>query len=233
MVGGKGIGKTTRAMDDIDEYMDFFKSRIKEPMYPRAIVHDYSDAFKEVMTIEQWIAKYEAGLAKSGIKKPKYDHPLEMLSWKDKDGFPIWKSGALRYVTSVPAYIKMFHQAVFDEIQNAFVVMDECSVYMQKDLPEWQRLLLFNHRNKGLELLYIFHVIRKIPLAFCESDTVFNFRVFKTGESTSDEYRKKVLGRYGLAEEIWEAHVAVENMGDKLTDDGRLTRTQHFVEVTL
>ena len=228
-IGGKGIGKTTIVMDDIDEYLERFEKLVPAPMGPRAIIHDYSSAFDEVMTVEEWIWRLERKVG----KKAKYEHPLEMLTWKDKKGYPLWKKGALRYCSKkINPDIRLFHEMVFTHVKNAFVVMDECSVYFKSEPPEWQRLLMYNHRNMGLELMYIFHKLRKVPLMFVEGDEITSFRVFKTGEATTEEYKKKLAGRYGIAEQLWEAHVKAEKAPARKTKSGQLTRTQHYELVT-
>lgn len=216
-VGGKGSGKTTLAMDDIDDYERMYRDKIALPMEPRILVHDYSDAFTELMTVEEFTYHVEKQVG----KKIKREHPLDFLKWGDPDGLPVWKQGALRYVATGTRDIELFHQYVFDYVQNALVILDECSVYFRDNPPEWQRLLLVNHRNKGIELSLIFHKIMRVPKYLASSDIIHTYRILPTHENL----KYQMLERYGCQDELFKAYMKVKKAPPKST------RTQHYETV--
>lgn len=204
IIGGKGSGKSSLAHDYSTNYLRHFNGSIPAPMGPRVIVHDYSGsrAFETIMTIEQLGAAYRKFCKQISMKPMVFEHPLDVLKATDDKGHPFWKKGRIRYATAEDENIELFHRYVFNYVRNAMVILDECTVYFKSTLPQWQRLLLINHRNKGLEMVYIFHEVRSVPLKFTKSDATHSFDILPTREELNEQ---EILNRYCCGKEIFEA----------------------------
>lgn len=196
VIGGKGQGKSTLIRDMIDEYIAAYTPVYqKQGIYPRVFVHDFSSsrAFRDIMTIEQAIEHTGVTL----------EHPMDFLSLKDAEGKPVWQKGILRYVCQDEKDVRYMHKSIAKHFRNGLAVFDEWTTYIKPNPSDWQKLVVNNHRNWGLEVLLVCHQIMLVPNFFVRGDQVGKIILFKTKERHLDfnQIRKK----YSCADDLWDA----------------------------
>lgn len=215
IIGGKGQGKSTFLRDAVDIYLDKFSTRY-EKVQPRVFIHDMSGsrAFSDIMTVEQACQQLRI----------KIEHPLDILAAKDRNGQPIWKSGALRYMCRGIRNIEHMYTYIAEHFKNGLLILDEWTTYVRANPPDWQIDIINNHRNWGVEVFFVCHQLMKVPLFFSRSDMLAKIILFKTGE-TNLTYKQ--MTRYSCSERLWQAYQRVE----KTPETNYLVQPYEIVEV--
>lgn len=200
IIGGKGQGKSTWLSDAIREYLRTFGPVYKsQGIQPRVFVHDMSGsrAFQHIPTVQMAVERLQLQL----------EHPLDLLTLKDKSGQPVWQNGALRYVCNRNKEIEHMYGILSSHFRNGMLVYDEWTTYVRANPPDWQIEIVNNHRNYGIELFLVCHQILKVPPFFVRGDMVANIVLFKTGEKNITF--KDIQRKYSCADDLWEAYQRV------------------------
>lgn len=205
--GGKGKGKSTWLSQQADIYEQMFKEVYAGAGYePRVFIHDMSGsrAFRHIPTVDQFIQTVESVYK----KKLNLKHPLDILAIKQSNGKPIWERGKLRYVTSNFSDIQYLHKTLADHFRNGMVIFDEWTTYVRPNPPDWQIVMINNHRNYGIELFFVCHQLLRVPPFFSRGDMIAKIVLFDTGE-TNISYNQ-IISKYSCADKLWEAYQRVK-----------------------
>ncbi len=110
-----------------------------------------------------------------------------------------WKWGAARN-TSLD--YQAVHEVLSTFYMNGMVVFDEFSTYVKANPPAWQRYLITNHRNKGIDVAYVLHRYKSASVYFgALIDNVVCFKTKETGLKLED-FEK----RFGDPKAVFEAY---------------------------
>lgn len=159
LVGAPGIGKT-----------DLTKSLIAQSNLPKKLILDEFDnpVWRTMKT---------------------HDHP-EWASWEvpilPESHLPYWNSGLYRFYSSDMS-------ALFDimktYIYNTFLVVEDATRYFATRLTKDQRRILFNSKQQGNDVMFVFHTIGSVPLDLMNN---CDFLILgKTGEELISKSRQK------------------------------------------
>lgn len=110
-----------------------------------------------------------------------YPHP-------DYDDFQVipssmlkgWKQGRKRIILDPLKKNYEDLQPVNDYVCNTLIILEDASKYIVGDIPMVLRGILFDHRNKGNELLFMYHGFRIVPPKLLSN--VSYITLFKIGE---------------------------------------------------
>ncbi len=166
VIGDKAQGKShflrKFALSYYNSAKDCFDSG-KTNHQKRVLIHDPSEAsaFSEFQTIT--IDEIQNGIRKNG-KRYK------------------WVSGIRRIENDADAYDdKLVMEVISAYFRNGLVIFDEATDWMDNSrLKKWQKELFTKHRNKGLDLMYVFHNFMNIPRLI--RPHIWTYVIFRTPE---------------------------------------------------
>ena len=152
VVGRKGSGKSSLLRDIALNYYQMHKDTANN----KVLIHDASGsrAFADIPSIR--LAHLKQQKFKSGIAKISIDDEVDENQIAD------------------------LHKTIFKYFKNGLVILDEASSYISPACPGWQRSLLLQHRNKKLDIVYVFHSLSDIPVKY--NKELSNFLYFKTND---------------------------------------------------
>jgi hypothetical protein len=91
-----------------------------------------------------------------------------------------WKQGRKRIILDQRKKNYEDLQPVNDYVCNTLIILEDASKYIVGDIPTVLRGILFDHRNKGNELLIMYHGFRFVPPKLLSN--VSYITLFKIGE---------------------------------------------------
>lgn len=183
VVGRKGSGKSSLLRDIALNYYDTHKHTANN----KVLIHDASGsrAFADIPSISLAHLKqkkFKAGIAKIGI-----DDEIDESQIAD------------------------LHKTIFKYFRNGLVILDEASSYISPSCPGWQRGLLLQHRNKKLDVVYVFHSLSDVPVKY--NKELSNFLYFKTNDSGID-LNYFIARKYSNPEAAYKAYSKVMKTAD-------------------
>ena len=198
VLGAPGKGKSTLLRDMIDEYFIKYRLHYPPPYFPRCFVHALSDSrtFYDLPDIGK-IAE-----------KKRLKDPLSIIKNVDTYGrSAFWnRYPTLKYVIKGKSNIQELTETISDYFRNGLTIWDEWTTYVDANPPDWQIDLGFNRRNYGQEVIYVCHMIRKVPIVLANS-AVFRYVIlFDTEE---EELQPKDFKRFACAKSLMKAHKLV------------------------
>lgn len=81
----------------------------------------------------------------------------------------------------VKSKVQLTAYNIFENFRNGLVMMDEAYKWASLNAPQWSLDLVLEHRNKGLDVVLVYHTFKLIPYVFRANIT--RFIIFKTADA--------------------------------------------------
>jgi len=126
-----------------------------------------------------------------------FDHPdYRNLKQIQPDQLPRWKAGNVRLFNGDPVENC---QLIFNTVHNSMVVFEDARRYIEPTIQKPIRQGIVEHRNKNVDLIFMFHNLKDVPPYLC---SMYNSLVlFKTNDNMKVRQEK-----YSNWDEISEVH---------------------------